>query len=848
MSQIYSKTTYVNGTTPAINDVNLNKAQEGIYQNSLNIPHKISDLSNTDNYIGSITNLSAYYSGLSVNMYISNNNTGPATLNLNSIGADDIKIIQDGGTKRILYANEMYGINTLQHDGTDWILLNAKQAVGEETLTEQLSIFSTATGKDGGDVSQDYNAVIEDAFSPLKVGGLSLVNSPENGDFSNGTTGWSPTFCSQSVVLNILQLTGDGSQPEFYTLQKPFTPASGDKLFYYAKQRVTNSDCTLLYIQAVEEGGGGDFTVDSQSNPVANTWYELYGIHTMTTTNLTRIVLRNTYPDAATANGKVMDVDGTAGVFAINMTALGISTYTEAQMLDLVRQGYFEGKKDVVNPNFTSRGKNLFDKKNIVIGERYIDTNGLPTPSGASFRTDKHIKVESNTAYTFSQIDSGSIRIIEYDHNENYIKGTLIASTEGSVVTDSLTANVGISSNGNGDDNINASQFEPGSSSTTYESHKISNLSIQDTFRSVSDSIKDEAEPTNGEWIKTQRIQYAPIANGTVINITNLTDAKDNGLFILLQDDGTLIPDIIDGGTTTTDDGDILYELAEPIITNITNKATGSLETYRNGTINIEGGVYETFTATATSQVLTEDFKELTKITYIEDGEEKEIANPNDNYTESTSTLTGLTVGETYYVQGLARSSIVPSTEITYALNKEARNTQTSGQALANSVSISEIVDLMALMLGVFESKENIGKSALVYNTTGPDYISTTVNYPFDAEDHDDLGFHDNVTNNSRLTIPAGVKKVVLRGGILGTTRLSDSTTITMIKNGSHAAGLPIASESRGLSGGDPYSKPLGSLVSGPIEVSENDYFELELTTTDYASDINSWFSIEVVE
>ena len=45
------------------------------------------------------------------------------------------------------------------------------------------------------------------------------------------------------------------------------------------------------------------------------------------------------------------------GMFSINMTALGIEDYTEEQMLDLVRGGYFEGLTSVENLRFESVGR-----------------------------------------------------------------------------------------------------------------------------------------------------------------------------------------------------------------------------------------------------------------------------------------------------------------------------------------------------------------------------------------------------------------------------------------------------------------------------------------------------------
>jgi hypothetical protein len=71
----------------------------------------------------------------------------------------------------------------------------------------------------------------------------------------------------------------------------------------------------------------------------------------------------------------------------------------------------------------------------------------------------------------------------------------------------------------------------------------------------------------------------------------------------------------------------------------------------------------------------------------------------------------------------------------------------------------------------------------------------TPVAIPFDAEDDDTDGFHDNVTNNTRLTVPsgkAGVYEIVASALILANSdlriRVNGTTEIATVRAGAGAA------------------------------------------------------------
>lgn len=172
-----------------------------------------------------------------------------------------------------------------------------------------------------------------------------LRNDIVNGDFNSGVAGWLPTGATVSAANKILTFTANGSTQFPFMIKNTGKDAvAGHKYFIYTRQRVTNPNATMTQLQVLGSTGGSILGIKSQSSPIQNQYYELYG--TVVLTNQTgRLRLRPSvnYPDAVTANGKSMEIDGNAGVYAINMTLEDLEELTSAEMLKLVKMtGYFE--------------------------------------------------------------------------------------------------------------------------------------------------------------------------------------------------------------------------------------------------------------------------------------------------------------------------------------------------------------------------------------------------------------------------------------------------------------------------------------------------------------------------
>lgn len=141
-----------------------------------------------------------------------------------------------------------------------------------------------------------------------------------NGDFSDGTNGWSAIYCSIAVVGNTLFNQGNGAASSYISLTDTTIPAvTGDKIFISANTRTTNSVSTGIYLRVLGSASGNTLEVFNYV-PVENEWRNIFGVATLTNqTTSARIHIRTFYANAAAANGKVTQIQE---VYAVNLTNL----------------------------------------------------------------------------------------------------------------------------------------------------------------------------------------------------------------------------------------------------------------------------------------------------------------------------------------------------------------------------------------------------------------------------------------------------------------------------------------------------------------------------------------------
>jgi len=137
---------------------------------------------------------------------------------------------------------------------------------------------------------------------------VSYTNLVTNGDFSGGTNDWSVDRATLSVLGNTLSVTGNGTGGNPHAKQDVVYTTS-NRYYTRVRMRVTNSSCDTIRFTF------GTTQVSYVASPTINQWYSIGYITTSATNTL--LGLYHYYPDSATANGKVMEVEK---VMSVNLT------------------------------------------------------------------------------------------------------------------------------------------------------------------------------------------------------------------------------------------------------------------------------------------------------------------------------------------------------------------------------------------------------------------------------------------------------------------------------------------------------------------------------------------------
>lgn len=142
-------------------------------------------------------------------------------------------------------------------------------------------------------------------------------------------------------------------------------------------------------------------------------------------------------------------------------------------------------------------------------------------------------------------------------------------------------------------------------------------------------------------------------------------------------------------------------------------------------------------------------------------------------------------------------------------------------------------------------------RGCLAYRTT--DVVNPTLPYivAFDAEEYDTDGIHDTATNNTRLTVPAGVSIIRLSASV-ELSAVAGGSYISFSKNGVTAGhvGVPASQVQQGTG----FAGATLSVCSPPLRVVSGDYFELRYNNssgpsgnTIEANNGRTWFAMEIL-
>lgn len=240
-----------------------------------------------------------------------------------------------------------------------------------------------------------------------------------------------------------------------------------------------------------------------------------------------------------------------------------------------------------------------------------------------------------------------------------------------------------------------------------------------------------------------------------------------------------------------------------------------------------------------------------------------------DNYHDLVTSNSRLTIPSGVSLARVITNTFIPSAVFSLILNKNGASFAGTNQYSTNIIGgvpanlASAIVSVSAAdyftvvndsgssttinadeLWFAIEPIDSAQKYALV-NKSATQAISaaTTTTVTFGAEVADTDAFHDNVTNNSRLTVPSGVTRVRL-SGCCANGGTSSQFVVTMLKNGASARGLP-AKDTETTS-----ATTLG-FVSAIMAVSTSDYFEMRYfsaAATTLQNNDRTWFQIEEVD
>ena len=240
------------------------------------------------------------------------------------------------------------------------VVTDARIASLENTLNSaNINQETTATVNGVDTVALPKTAA--DTGMQVQLFGQSVENLVVNGDFRNGTTGWNGYNAILTADDNTLYSTGDGAAANLLVFRDTIPIVYGEKIFIKVKARVTNTLCSRINLSGDCSSIGTCIQLNVINFPLENQQYVLSGIASYTTQEgYVRVRVDANYPDAATGNGKVMEIEE---CIAINLTqTYGAGNEPTKAQCDLLFANYFEGTDNVLGTGrVRSIGRNLLD-------------------------------------------------------------------------------------------------------------------------------------------------------------------------------------------------------------------------------------------------------------------------------------------------------------------------------------------------------------------------------------------------------------------------------------------------------------------------------------------------------
>ncbi len=539
-------------------------------------------------------------------------------------------------------------------------------------------------------------------FNAFSLLGNTATNVVTNGNFANGTTGWSATSATGfTVVGGVALFTPTASNGR---ISRSLNLPQGK---YFARARVKSVESTTRLTGL----GTEVFANHSGSGNFEN----LYGIVT-TTGTLDNITIRM----SKISDWTQIEVDD---VMVISLTGTPLENLT-ADQCNARFPSWFDGTKSTLPVRVKSVGKNLLPATSDKWEQGNINgATGQGIASTTRLRTKEFIPITGASVFSTNGTGFSLNTYNWYDSNYNFIsqnpttpvnaryfKGTIKKIDDSTIIASDV---------------VNAKpQFQLGTTATTYEPHVFTEATMPtiDASRSLPNGVKDEFNAVTGEKIQrvsntlvvdstntfakqttasnsytnvdvwgitlpngiTNATQYANIENFTFkSNSLAFSDSDTTKEFALSTTISQLFFKVPKGYTEAqvktyvsllANSMSCNYHLAREVRTRI--DGIESLIAHPNGTIFVEPGIYREerfYTATGITVKDTtkpiDYIEEIWKVvgkTYLPIDTSKAV------YTKgsTTFTITGAVLGEEYrYVYKTTAESTLPTIRYSYPLN-----------------------------------------------------------------------------------------------------------------------------------------------------------------------------------
>lgn len=359
--------------------------------------------------------------------------------------------------------------------------------------------------------------------------GNTLYNAVTNGDFRNGISGWSAVAgASISASNNILTVSAIASgSTGVISSEVKTTPKK-----WFVKIRINKLQDRTIMVRVAR---------DATANVIRDINFatgigikDLY--FTLSESDLSEITTGfSMYIRVAGADvGKIMEIDGNSGIFAIPISGTTYTDWTADQLNNLIT-GYWEGLGSSNPVRAKAVGNNILDDAKIKLNTSITET-GKEVPASDRFCYD-FTRVKPNTTYSFN---GTSGRLFFYDKDKSFIARTSSITPQISPSDAFYVRAFGTTST-----QLGTSILGEGSIATPYEPYTETELFCPVELGSVPSGVQDEFT-FDGKYIQRTRevsVDLTAIADQTNVALAVTGAFLDNSPFVR-----PLTPNVIVGG------------------------------------------------------------------------------------------------------------------------------------------------------------------------------------------------------------------------------------------------------------------------------------------------------------